>query len=275
MKSTQEIKNEVKEKYSEIARNETACCEPASGCCGTDIPIAMIGDEYESMEGYLDSADMKLGCGLPTESAGIKEGDTVLDLGSGGGNDAFVSRSIVGAKGKVIGLDFSEDMIALARNNAHKLKLNNVEFVQGEIENMPLPDGVADVIVSNCVMNLVPNKEKAFAETFRVLKDGGHFSISDIVYIGEMPPHLRELADFYTGCVSGAVPKDDYLETIKSAGFKNVRVPITKKIDIPQSVLDQHLTADQQKEFENFQIESITVNADKLGEEACCGPDCC
>ncbi len=273
MKTSEQIKKEVKEKYSEVARNQVSCCEPASGCCGTDIPIAMIGDEYESMEGYMEGADLKLGCGLPTESAGLKEGQTVVDLGSGAGNDCFIARAVVGDKGKVIGVDFSDDMIALARQNVQKLGFNNVELVQGEIEAIPLPDGTADVVVSNCVMNLVPDKKKAFAETFRILKAGGHFSISDIVYTGEMPAALREVADLYSGCVSGAVPKEEYLKTIAEAGFENVQTPITKQIVIPQEVLDEHLTKEQQASFASYKVESITVNAEK----PCCDPasGCC
>lgn len=271
MKTSEQIKQEVKDKYSEVARNQVACADPASGCCGTDIPIAMIGDEYETMEGYMEGADLKLGCGLPTESAGLKAGDTVVDLGSGAGNDCFIARAIVGDSGKVIGIDFSDDMIALARKNVQKLGFNNVEVVQGEIEAIPLPDETADVVVSNCVMNLIPNKQKAFGETFRILKAGGHFSISDIVYTGEMSPELREVADLYSGCVSGAVPKEEYLKTITEVGFENVTIPITKEIVIPQSVLDEHLSKEQQEKFASFKVESITVNAEK----PCCGTGCC
>jgi len=274
MKTTEEIKKEVKEKYSQVARDNVSCCDPATGCCGTDIPIAMIGDEYETKEGYLESADLKLGCGLPTETAGLKAGDTVVDLGSGAGNDCFVARAEVGEKGKVIGVDFSEDMISLARNNVQKMGFNNIEFVYGEIEKIPLPDEVADVVVSNCVMNLIPNKEKAFAETFRILKKGGHFSISDIVYEGDMPVKFREMADLYTGCVSGAVAKDAYLKTIESAGFKKVDIPVQKEIVVPQEVLDQFLSKEEQTHLSSFKVLSITVNAEKT-DEACCGPSCC
>lgn len=261
MKNNDEIRNEVREKYAAIARSQTSCCEPSSACCDSDIPVAMIGDEYQTLDGYQQAADLKLGCGLPTESAGLEPGQTVVDLGSGAGNDCFVARAIVGDTGKVIGVDFAEDMIALARENARQLGAENVEFVLGEIEEIPLPDQVADVVVSNCVMNLVPDKSRAFRQTWRILKPGGHFSISDIVYVGTMPGALREVADLYTGCVAGAVQRDTYLETIRQAGFVNISIPIEKTIQIPDEVLAKHLTPAQQTEFAGFQVQSITVNA--------------
>ncbi len=261
MKSNQELKQIVRDKYSAIARNQTRCCPPPSGSCDNDVPVAMIGDEYQSLEGYVAGADLKLGCGLPTEFAGISTGQTVVDLGSGAGNDCFVARAIVGPSGRVIGVDFSDDMIQLARENASQPGLANVEFVKGEIESIPLDDATADVVVSNCVMNLVPNKQQAFAEIRRILKPGGHFSISDIVYVGWMPEEIRAVADLYTGCVSGAVQRGAYLQTIREAGFVNITVAVEKPIAVPQDVLDKHLTPAQQAAFSEFQIQSITVNA--------------
>ena len=207
------LKALVKEKYGEIAeqskeQNASSCC--GSGCCSTDV-YNIMADDYAKLQGYNADADLGLGCGLPTEFAKIKEGNTVIDLGSGAGNDAFVARAIVGEKGKVIGIDFTEKMVEKARANAEKLGFNNVEFRLGDIEQMPVSANVADVIVSNCVLNLVPNKSNVFKEIYRVLKPGAHFSISDIVLDGQLPDKLKEAAEMYAGCVSGAVQKNTYL----------------------------------------------------------------
>src|SRR5688572_18521364 len=197
---SEQLKQLVKEKYGQIAdqskeQNETSCCGAGCGCGDT----AIMAEDYSNLQGYATDADLGLGCGLPTEFANIETGDTVIDLGSGAGNDAFVARSIAGSSGRVIGVDFTEKMIEKARGNAEKLGLNNVEFRFGDIEKLPVNDNVADVVVSNCVLNLVPNKDKAFAETFRVLKPGGHFSVSDIVLQGRLPEKLRQSAEMYAG----------------------------------------------------------------------------
>ncbi|MDZ7659362.1 MAG: arsenite methyltransferase [Fodinibius sp.] len=212
-KKDEELKETVKEKYSQIS--EQSKDYDSSSCCSSDEVYNVMSDDYNSIEGYNPDADLGLGCGLPTQFAKIKEGDTVIDLGSGAGNDCFVARHEAGAEGKVIGIDFAEPMIAKARKNADKLGYNNVEFRYGDIENMPVSDNVADVIVSNCVLNLVPNKPKVFSEIFRTLKPGGHFSISDIVLVGELPDALREDAEMYAGCVAGAIQKDEYLGSYK------------------------------------------------------------
>ena len=188
--NAENLKEIVKEKYGSIAdqsreQNASSCCGASCGCDTLDASI--MAEDYSKLKGYVPDADLGLGCGLPTEFALIKEGDTVVDLGSGAGNDAFVARSIAGANGKVIGIDMTEKMISKARTNAEKLGFNNVEFRLGDIEDMPLSDAIADVVVSNCVLNLVPDKVKAFAEVFRVLKPGGHFSVSDIVLEGDFP----------------------------------------------------------------------------------------
>ncbi|HEY6063708.1 MAG TPA: arsenite methyltransferase, partial [Chitinophagaceae bacterium] len=211
MNSSTEIKNAVREKYAEIAnqskeQNLSSCCGATSSCCGDDV-YNIMADDYSKLEGYNPDADLGLGCGLPTEFAKIKAGDTVIDLGSGAGNDAFVARKLIGEKGRVIGIDFTEPMITRARENADKLGLNNVEFRQGDIEDMPVTANKADVIVSNCVLNLVPNKHKVFGEIYRVLKPGGHFSISDIVLEGPLPEKWKQVAELYAGCVSGAIQK--------------------------------------------------------------------
>lgn len=209
--TSEQLKELVKEKYGQIAlqskdTNSSSCCG-ATGC-GT-IDYTVMADDYTKLDGYVADADLGLGCGLPTEFAKIKLGDTVVDLGSGAGNDAFVARSIVGEHGKVIGIDFTDNMIEKAKINAEKLGYANVEFRQGDIENMPLGGNIADVVVSNCVLNLVPNKKQAFAETFRILKKGGHFSVSDIVLVGDLPEGLQKSAEMYAGCVAGAIQKDE------------------------------------------------------------------
>jgi ubiquinone/menaquinone biosynthesis C-methylase UbiE len=262
-----QLKELVKEKYSQIAEqnkevNATSCCG-ATGC-GT-IDSAIMADDYKDLGGYVADADLGLGCGLPTEFARIKEGDTVVDLGSGAGNDCFVARSITGEKGKVIGIDFTEKMISKAKINAEKLNYSNVEFRQGDIENLPLEANIADVVVSNCVLNLVPDKVQAFAETFRILKKGGHFSVSDIVLVGDLPEGLQKSAEMYAGCVAGAIQKDEYLSIVEKTGFKNVIIQKEKRINLPEEILKDYLTSAQLKEFQSGKtgIFSITVYAEK------------
>ncbi|HPH46979.1 MAG TPA: arsenite methyltransferase [Chryseolinea sp.] len=276
--TSEQLKQLVKEKYSQIAEqskesNEASCCGATCGCSTVDYTV--MADDYSKLEGYVADADLGLGCGLPTEFALIKEGDTVVDLGSGAGNDAFVARSIAGETGKVIGIDFTDKMIEKAKANAEKLDFTNVEFRQGDIENMPLAGNIADVVVSNCVLNLVPNKKQAFAETFRVLKEGGHFSVSDIVLVGDLPEGLQKSAEMYAGCVSGAIQKDEYLSIIKDAGFTNISVQKEKRITLPDEILKEYLSADAMNHFKNGDtgIFSITVYAEK--PEACCAPGCC
>jgi len=276
MNNETELKELVKQKYSAIAaqdrsQNLSSCCG-ATACC-TDEVYNIMADDYTQLEGYNSDADLGLGCGLPTAFANIKEGDTVLDLGSGAGNDAFVARKAVGSTGKVIGVDFSEAMIQKARTNADTLNLNNVEFRFGDIEKLPVSDNAIDVVLSNCVLNLVPNKAAVFNEMYRVLKSGGHFSISDIVLIGELPQAVKQTAELYAGCVSGAIQKDMYLETIQQTGFKNVAVRKEKEIIIPQEILESHLSAQEMEDFKNsgVGIYSITV----YGEKGCCKPGCC
>ena len=273
----EQLKELVKEKYGKIAeqskdQNESSCCG-ATGC--STIDYSVMSDDYSNLKGYVADADLGLGCGLPTEFALIKEGDTVIDLGSGAGNDCFVARSIAGEKGKVIGIDFTEKMIEKARLNAAKLNYKNVEFRQGDIENMPLAGNIADVVVSNCVLNLVPNKKQAFAETFRVLKKGGHFSVSDIVLVGELPEGLQKSAEMYAGCVSGAIQKEEYLDTIKQAGFGDIKVQKEKRINLPDEILKDYLSEGEIKEFKEGKsgIFSITVYAEKPVN--CCAPGCC
>ena len=280
MQTDNELKEIVKQKYSEIAlqnkeTNQSSCC--GSGGCSTEVYNIMT-DDYTTLEGYNPDADLGLGCGLPTEFAKIKEGDTVIDLGSGAGNDCFVARRHTGEKGKVIGIDFTTAMIDRARTNAEKLAYQNVEFRQGDIEQMPVTSNIADVVVSNCVLNLVPNKENVIKEIYRVLKPGGHFSISDIVLEGSLPAKWKEVAELYAGCVSGAIQKQVYLELIEAAGFKNVQLQKDKPIHIPDDILTNHLSAEEIQEYRNggAKITSITVYAEKpVAEAPCCAPGCC
>jgi len=267
MKAT-DLKLVVQEKYGQIAQQsliqeQNSCCGN-SGCCG-DLEFSMIGDEYKNVKGHNADADLGLGCGIPTQFANIKEGDSVLDLGSGAGNDCFVVRAIVGETGKVTGIDFTDAMTEKARANNVKTGYTNVEFIQGDIEEMPLPDNSYDVIVSNCVLNLVPDKEKAFLEIMRVLKPGGHFCVSDVVIKGHLPEKLRKDAEMYAGCVSGAIEMEEYLNIIKKQGFNDVVIHKQKMIAIPDDVLGNYLSTSEILKFKNGDtgIISITVSATK------------
>lgn len=288
MQTENEIKEMVKQKYSEIAlqdkeENASSCC---GGTCSSGEVYNIMTDSYETVEGYNPEADLGLGCGLPTEYAKIKEGDLVVDLGSGAGNDCFVARHEVGSTGKVIGIDFSEAMLSKARANADKRGFNNVEFRQGDIEHMPIAAETADVIVSNCVLNLVPNKAGVVKDIYRVLKEGGHFSISDIVLSGEISDALRTQAELYAGCVTGAIQKEEYLHIIKEAGFRNIQVQKEKRIDIPRDILEKYVGKKDVDAFikGDIGVYSVSVYAEKgekvietptSDEKACCGPDCC
>ena len=295
MRTSEELKNIVKEQYGKIALQNKD--DNAASCCGatstSNKVYSIMMDNYSEIKGYNPDADLGLGCGLPTQFARIEKGDTVIDLGSGAGNDCFVARHETGDSGKVIGIDFTETMINKARTNAEKMNYNNVEFRFGDIEEMPVSDNVADVIVSNCVLNLVPNKEKVISEIFRVLKPAGHFSISDIVLIGDLPEALRQDAEMYAGCVSGAIQKDDYLGFIKEQGFTDVTIQKEKVITIPDDILSKYLSTEELAKVhaQDIGIFSITVFASKPGEKIktplkelsttdeapCCEPDsgCC
>lgn len=281
MNTEENVKELVRRKYSEIAlqdkeTNQSSCC--GSGCCSTEV-YNIMADDYTKLEGYNADADLGLGCGLPTQFAKIKKGDVVIDLGSGAGNDAFVARSETGETGKVIGIDFTPAMIERARINAEARGVHNVEFRLGDIEKIPVTSNVADVIISNCVLNLVPNKDGVFKEIFRTLKPGGHFSISDIVLEGKLPAQIREAAEMYAGCVSGAIQKQEYLELISANGFENITVQKDKAIVIPDDILINYLTEEQIADFKQSGtgIRSITVYAEKpvSVKVACCDPECC
>jgi arsenite methyltransferase len=279
MENKDQIKEMVKNKYAEIANqtkdaNLSSCC--GAGGCTTEV-YNIMSESYDSLDGYVSDADLGLGCGLPTEFAKIKKGDIVVDLGSGAGNDCFVARAETGETGKVIGIDFTEVMIEKARENAEKLGYHNVEFRQGDIENIPIGGNRADVVVSNCVLNLVPDKEKAFSEIYRILKPGGHFSISDIVLTGNLPKSIQDVAEMYAGCVAGAMLKQEYMDIIDKLGFTNISLQKERPIIVPDDILENYLKPDEIVEFKakgNI-IYSVTIFAEKPLKEACCDSNCC
>ena len=267
--NSNDLKLVVQKKYGQIAQEsliqrQSSCCSTSS-CCG-GLEFSMIGDEYENIKGHHADADLGLGCGIPTQFAEIKSGDSVLDLGSGAGNDCFVARAIVGDSGEVTGIDITEAMIEKARANNAKMGFTNVEFVQGDIEEMPLPDNEFDVVVSNCVLNLVPDKQKAFREIFRVLKPGGHFCVSDVVIKGNLPENLQKDAEMYAGCVSGASKIEDYLKIVLNTGFQNTIIHKQKEILIPQDTLNKYFNEKELVDFKSQQtgIFSITISAHKI-----------
>ncbi|MCF8232969.1 MAG: arsenite methyltransferase [Bacteroidales bacterium] len=268
-KQKKSIKEIVKSKYDQIAKqskaeNESSCCGSGpTTCCGEDY--SMFNDDYSNVAGYHEEADLGLGCGIPTDFAGLKEGQTVLDLGSGAGNDCFVARSFVGESGFVYGIDFSEEMLQKAEANLQKMGYENMQFMKGDIEEMPFGKEMMDVILSNCVLNLVPDKQKTFEEMHRVLKKGGHFCVSDVVLQGELPESIQKDAEMYAGCVSGALPKEDYLKAIKTAGFKEVVIHKQKEIIIPDEILMKYMSEQELAAFKKSEkgIYSITVSAKK------------
>lgn len=268
MKDNQNLKELVKQRYSELALN----ADGLKGCCCGRNPMVpskkvftIMSEDYSNLKGYEPDADLGVGCGLPTQYANINNGDTVVDLGSGAGNDCFIARAEVGENGKVIGIDFSPQMIAKARNNALKRGYTNVEFVEGDIENMPLEDNTADVVVSNCVLNLLPQKDIIFKEIYRVLKPGGHFCISDVVLNGIFPKEFTDNAAMYAGCIASAIQKDEYLKEIEKADFMDIRIQRTKTVLIPDEVLLEHLDEDTIRKYKsgNVGIYSITVTGRK------------
>jgi ubiquinone/menaquinone biosynthesis C-methylase UbiE len=265
MNSNDQLREIVRQKYADVVTGSD-CCTP---CCGSEEkPVDefnMIGDAYDGVSGYIADADLSLGCGVPVEHAGLQSGQTVLDLGSGAGLDVFVARSEVGESGHVIGVDMTAEMIAKARENAQKSGFDNVEFRLGEIEHLPVVSDSVDVVISNCVLNLVPDKQRAFAEIFRVLKPGGHFCISDIVSSRELPEWVRGIAEAYAGCVSGAIPKAHYMKLIEQTGFEQLNIASERRIDVPAELVAESLTAEQlQQAVKNdLHVMSVTVTAQK------------
>lgn len=256
-----DTKNLVREKYADIAEGKSCCCGKRTAAS----TYSEVGESYKAVDGYFEEADLGLGCGVPTEHAQLQPGQTVLDLGSGAGNDVFVARREVGPEGYVIGVDFTAEMIALAESNRAKLGYDNVEFRRGEIEDLPVCDNKVDVVLSNCVLNLVPDKQQTFREIFRVLKPGGHFSVSDIVLEGELPAKMRSAAEFYVGCIAGALQKTDYLSAIEEAGFTDIRIVKERQVVIPDSDLAEHLCAEEISAYHasGSRVLSITVKGAK------------
>jgi arsenite methyltransferase len=268
-KEAERLKELVREKYGRIAKDAPApgaapakpaappsCCSSpkASPCCAPapdpsaatyySEDVAGIKDAYEKLDGHVDEADLGLGCGLPTEHAGLAPGQTVVDLGSGAGNDVFIARAAVGETGRVIGVEMTPEMVAKAKENAARRGFRNVEFRLGDIESLPVEDASADVVVSNCVLNLVPDKKRAFAEIFRILRPGGRFCVSDLVLKGELPAKLRTAAELYVGCVAGALDREDYVGIIRQTGFVATEIKSSKKLDLPDELLLEHIDAD-------------------------------
>ncbi len=224
----EEVKKVVREGYAQIAKKDGSCCAPPSTCCGgTDLAEDIsrkIGYKDEELSSVPEGANLGLGCGNPVALASLEEGETVLDLGAGAGFDCFLAASKVGGSGKVIGVDMTPEMLEKARENARKGNYENVEFRLGEIENLPVADNSVDAVISNCVINLSPDKEKVFKEAFRVLKPGGRLMVSDITLLKELPDFIRNSIAAYIGCISGALMKDEYMEVIREAGFRDVQI---------------------------------------------------
>lgn len=254
------LRQSVRMKYTAVARGKAlSCCGPSNSGDGADIDVNMIGDAYDGVDGYVEAADLGLGCGLPVEHAGLAPGQTVLDLGAGAGLDAFVARRVVGETGTVLGVDFTPEMVAKARENAAALGYANVRFSHGDIEALPFKDRTVDVVVSNCVLNLVPDKPRAFAEAFRVLRPGGHVCVSDVVSRGTLPASVRASAELYAGCVAGALDREAYLGIVAEAGFEGVEVVAERPIDLPAGLLPDGAEAP---------LLSVTVRATRpVGDE--------
>jgi arsenite methyltransferase len=265
MRSEDEIRTLVRERYGAIAQTVGSCCAPSSCGCGSaemaPDGLDVIGDAYRGVAGRLEEADLNLGCGVPTRHAALRPGETVLDLGSGAGNDVFIARHEVGPEGRVLGVDMTPDMIGRARANAAKLGFDNVEFRLGEIEHLPVEAGSVDVVISNCVLNLVPDKARAFAEMARVLRRGGRFCVSDIVATGELPAGVRAAAGLYVGCVAGAIPEADYLGLLAKVGFEDVRIVEPKPIELPDEALAPHMGLAEIAAFHasGVALKSVTV----------------
>lgn len=267
-KSQDEIRAAVREQYGKVARQSSGCCAPA--CCGGSTPDASLklGYSEEDLAAVPDGANMGLGCGNPQAIAALKAGEVVVDLGAGGGFDCFLAAKQVGPTGQVIGVDMTPDMVSKARANALKLGAENVDFRLGEIEHLPVADGTVDVIISNCVINLSPDKAAVFRDAFRVLKAGGRIAISDVVQLKALPPELQNDVAALTGCVSGAESVDHIQSLLASAGFNNIAVAVRPE---SRAFIRDWLPGSGVEEF----VASATIEATKPGATACCGSSCC
>ncbi len=260
-----DLKELVKQRYNDLAllsdNKQKCCCNPLAPAAPSTKVYTIMSEDYTKLKGYEPDADLGVGCGLPTQYARIKKGDTVIDLGSGAGNDCFIAREECGETGQIIGVDFAEKMIEKARKNAKKRDYSNVKFIQSDIENIPLPDQTADVVVSNCVLNLLPQKTKIFKEIYRLLKINGHFCVSDIVLDGFFPKEFTDNASLYAGCIASAIQQQDYMNEIKKANFKDIKIERSKTVNIPDEVLEEHLDKNTIAKYKagNVGIYSITV----------------
>jgi arsenite methyltransferase len=277
--SNAQVQDAVREKYGAIARSvdRTACCGPASCGCGDPITSDLYS-ETETAGLPADAVAVSLGCGNPTALLELEPGQTVLDLGSGGGLDVLLSAKRVGPTGKVYGLDMTDDMLALARENQRKAGLTNVEFLKGKIEAIPLPDQSVDVIISNCVINLSVDKEAVLAEAFRVLKPGGRFAVSDVVIQGEVPAEIRRSMELWAGCVAGALRDDEYVSQLKAAGFVDVVLEPWRVYHIDDArvfLTEAGVDADRIAPQIDGKVASAFIRARKPEIKACCGPGCC
>jgi arsenite methyltransferase len=273
------VQNAVREKYGEIARSvgKTGCCGPTACGCGDPITSNLYSDrETADLPG--DAVAVSLGCGNPTALIDLKPGQTVLDLGSGGGIDVLLAAKRVGPTGKVFGLDMTDDMLALARENQRKAGITNVEFLKGTIETIPLPEHSVDVIISNCVINLSVDKDAVLREAFRVLKPGGQFAVSDVVIRGDLPAEVKRSMELFVGCVAGALQDDEYVSKLKSAGFEQVELDAWRvyKVDDARAFLaDSEIDVDRIAPQVDGKVASAFIRARKPESKACCGPSCC
>ena len=277
--STAQVQDAVREKYGEIARSvgKTGCCGPSSCGCGDPITSNLYSEiETSSLPG--DAVAVSLGCGNPTALTDLQPGQTVLDLGSGGGIDVLLSAKRVGPTGKVYGLDMTDEMLALARENQRKAGANNVEFLKGTIEAIPLPDRTVDVIISNCVINLSVDKDAVLREAFRVLKPGGRFAVSDVVMRGDVPAELRRSLELWVGCVAGALRDEDYLSKLQAAGFVEAAVEPWRvyQVDDARTFLGEAgVDVDRLASEVDGKVASAFIRARKPEAKSCCGPTCC
>ncbi|MGD0079827.1 MAG: arsenite methyltransferase [Methanoregula sp.] len=272
--SEKTIKDEIRNSYGTIARTGGSCCGPAPscGCSAASDASRKVGYSDDDLSAAPDGANLGLGCGNPVAIASLRQGETVLDLGSGGGFDAFLAAKKVGPAGRVIGVDMTPEMIERARANAKRGGYSNVEFRLGEIENLPVDDNSVDVIISNCVINLAPDKGRVFAEALRVLKPGGRFMVSDTVMIRPLPEAIQKSVAAYVGCISGALMKEEYLSMLRAAGFAKAEIVKDSPIDFASAIRDLGFPTDKNpaelaeiSEALQDSITSITVAAVKEG----------
>jgi arsenite methyltransferase len=277
--SNAHVQDAVREKYGDIARSvgKTGCCGPTACGCGDPITSDLYSDA-ETAGLPADAVSASLGCGNPTALIDLQPGQTVLDLGSGGGIDVLLSATRVGPTGKVYGLDMTDDMLALARENQRKAGATNVEFLKGTIEAIPLPDQSVDVIISNCVINLSVDKDAVVREAFRVLKSNGRFAVSDVVFQGDVPAEVRRSMELWVGCVAGALRDDEYLSKLNAAGFVDVELDPWRvyQVDDARAFLtDAGVDVDQIAPQVDGKVASAFIRARKPETKACCGPTCC